>query len=287
VTTASIAKALGGHRNGHGYLCHCGRGDRNPSLSIHDSDEGKLLVRCFAGCDARDVLAELRHHGFLDEEQRSVRRRTVSKAFSPSPPQDPEPNPIALELWRSAIQAQGTLAEKYLRNRGITIDIPPTLRFLPNFDYMPRIGFPAMVAAVQGPDRRVIACQVTLLKPDGSGKAPVSTPRKTIGALARGAVRLGTADNRLGLAEGIETALAAMQLTGVVVWACLGANRLDAVCIPSIVRYLDIFGDPDEAGRRAVTKALERYRIGRNARACFPLIGSDWNDQLARERADA
>jgi len=73
-TARSIAQALGGIRNGNGYLCRCpvpshgkGRGDRNPSLSIADGDDGKLLVRCFAGCDPCNVLAALRSRGLLDD----------------------------------------------------------------------------------------------------------------------------------------------------------------------------------------------------------------------------
>jgi hypothetical protein len=71
-TAGSIAQA---------YLCPCpvpghgkGRGDRNPSLSIADGDDGKLLVRCFAGCDSVDVLAELRRRGLTDKPKASRRR---------------------------------------------------------------------------------------------------------------------------------------------------------------------------------------------------------------------
>src|ERR1700731_3577443 len=78
-TARSIAQALSGSiRNGNGFLCRCpvathgkGRGDRNPSLSIADGDDGKLLVRCFAGCDSLDVLAELRRRGLTDKPQTS------------------------------------------------------------------------------------------------------------------------------------------------------------------------------------------------------------------------
>jgi hypothetical protein len=81
-TAGSIAQALPGSiRNGNGYLCPCpvpghgkGRGDRNPSLSIADGDDGKLLVRCFAGCDSLDVLAELRRRGLTDKPKASRRR---------------------------------------------------------------------------------------------------------------------------------------------------------------------------------------------------------------------
>ena len=40
----------------------------------------------------------------------------------------------------------------------------------------------------------------------------------------------------MGIAEGVETALAAMQMTGMTVWASLGAARLDKIWLPPIVR---------------------------------------------------
>lgn len=81
-TARSIAQALSGSiRNGKSFLCRCpvathgkGRGDRNRSLSIADGDDGKLLVRCFAGCDWLDVLAELRRRGLTDKPKTSRRR---------------------------------------------------------------------------------------------------------------------------------------------------------------------------------------------------------------------
>ena len=71
-----IAMALGGRRAqrlaGGGFLISClvpshgkGRGDRFPSLHIRDGDE-RLLVHCFAGCDPRDVLDELRRRRLIE-----------------------------------------------------------------------------------------------------------------------------------------------------------------------------------------------------------------------------
>lgn len=61
-----LAEALGGRRAGAGWLAHCpvpghgkGRGDVNPSLSIGE-DNGKVLVKCMAGCSQADVIAALR-----------------------------------------------------------------------------------------------------------------------------------------------------------------------------------------------------------------------------------
>lgn len=85
-SSSDIAKALHGVRNNSGYLCRCpvaghgkGRGDRSPSLSLSDGKSG-LLVHCFAGCDARDVLAELRRRGLLDDRAPKPQRRPVAPA---------------------------------------------------------------------------------------------------------------------------------------------------------------------------------------------------------------
>jgi putative DNA primase/helicase len=161
-----------------------------------------------------------------------------------------------LELWRSTIPAQGTLADKYLRARGITIAIPLSIRFLPHVDYMPRVSLPAMVAAVQAPDRKIIAAQITFLDPRGERKAQVAMPRKTIGKLGHGAVRLGPSGDTLGLAEGVETTLSAMQIFGVPAWATLGAGRAQNVTVPECVRNLRVFADNDATGRDAANKLL-------------------------------
>jgi putative DNA primase/helicase len=281
---AAIARALPGSiRHGKGFLVRCpvpshgqGRGDRTPSLSIADSANGKLLVRCFAGCDSRDVLAELRRRGLLDDRPQALR-------FEPAPvlPVDPEPDAKALALWRRAEPVRGSLGECYLRARGINIELPPTIRFVRDVEYLPRIHFPALIAAAQGPDKRIIAVQLTFLDPDGRGKAHVANKRKTIGALGRGAVRLGPAGDVLGIAEGLETALSARQLHGVPVWACLGASRMQNVAIPAEAGRVMIFADRDGPGREAALKAAARLRLSANVSVRFPPEGcNDWNDAL-------
>ena len=43
---------------GRGYLARCpAHDDKSPSLSIDEKDDGSLLIHCFAGCPAADVLA--------------------------------------------------------------------------------------------------------------------------------------------------------------------------------------------------------------------------------------
>ncbi len=84
----------------------------------------------------------------------------------------PEPNPngeAALAIWKVAKPAAGTLVETYLAARGITIPIPPSIRYHPSLKHGPTgLDLPAMVAAVQAPDRTITGIHRTFLTADGS-----------------------------------------------------------------------------------------------------------------------
>ena len=68
----SIAKALGWHRAGATWMARCpAHEDRKPNLSISSSRDGKVLVRCHAGCGQRDVIAILRQRGFWEATRKS------------------------------------------------------------------------------------------------------------------------------------------------------------------------------------------------------------------------
>jgi hypothetical protein len=63
IDAAQIASALGGARpKGNGWLCLCPcHPDKTPSLSLDDGGQGKILVKCFAGCDSETrVIPELK-----------------------------------------------------------------------------------------------------------------------------------------------------------------------------------------------------------------------------------
>ncbi len=71
MTAETIAKALGGRKAGGAWMACCpAHDDREPSLSIIDGNGGKVLVRCHAGCDQRDVIGALRSRGVWATEGR-------------------------------------------------------------------------------------------------------------------------------------------------------------------------------------------------------------------------
>ena len=61
---AELTRRLGGRWHGRYGIAHCiVHRDENPSLSIIDGERGPIL-KCFAGCDWRNIRDELRHRGF-------------------------------------------------------------------------------------------------------------------------------------------------------------------------------------------------------------------------------
>lgn len=242
-----IAFHLRGHSTGAGYLCRCpvpghgkGRGDVRPSLAVSDGDRG-LIYHCFAGCAPADIRTALDKLDFaaapLPDRRGASRGRNIKTTTEG-----------ALALWRAARPVAGTVAETYLRSRGFHVPPPPTIRFLPGYPYSKRERFPCLVAAAQAPTRQIVAVQLTLLHPGGRRKADVDEPRRTIGPLGAGALRLAPVADHLGLAEGFETAWAAMLIHDIPTWATLGTERFLKITIPETVSRVTVFADNDAPG---------------------------------------
>ena len=142
-----------------------------------------------------------------------------------------------------------------------------------------------MIAAVQASDRSFIGVHRTYLTMDGTNKAPVSNAKMILGRVAGGAVRLGPVGARLGIAEGIESALAAMQACpNLVVWAALSTSGIRAIELPAEVRDVVILADGDGPGEEAAQAAARRFAAqGRQARIARPPAGQDFNDLLTLE----
>ena len=71
VNAESLTKALQGRWNGSSGVARCpGHDDKTPSLSISDGENGRLLVRCHAGCEQDRVIDTLRVLGLWPETSR-------------------------------------------------------------------------------------------------------------------------------------------------------------------------------------------------------------------------
>ncbi len=290
-----IAKALGGRWHGGRAMVPCpvsshgrGRGDKNPSLSIHDHDDGGISVHCFAGCDWRDVKEELCRRGL---QSARAQDKPLKPPKSPVVNEDRERNQgHAIAIWEASRTATGSLAEEYLRRRGITMALPQSIRFLDqHWHKESRRQWPTMVAGVQNAEGRLCAIHRLWLAVDGSGKAPVppKSEKKALGPVRGGAVRLSLAADVVALVEGIEDALAVQQMTGTPAWAVLGTG-FTSVELPGHIRRVILAPDGDAAGDKVIDPAARRLvRAGIEVRVVRPPRGTDWCDILGtfEERA--
>lgn len=70
-----IAQALGNAKKVNGqWMASCpvsshgqGNGDRNPSLCVSETDEGKPLFKCFSGCSQDEVFHAIKNYGLLKD----------------------------------------------------------------------------------------------------------------------------------------------------------------------------------------------------------------------------
>lgn len=281
-----IARALGGRKYGCHWMASClAHDDHNPSLSIRDADNGKVLVHCHAGCAQALVIGELRTRGLWNASHDVRRGRIIRLPQNPKvlPAQDfAELTASAVRLWYSTISAAGAPVKTYLRSRRIEITIPTSIRFHLRLRHPSGGVWPGLVALVtRGVDSWPVAVRRIFLSRDGDGKAPVLPQKMTLGPSREGAVRLGFAEARLMVGEGIETCLVAMQATGLPAWAALSTSGLRALKLPSEVRDIIVLADGDDPGEAAARSCACRWKgEGRRVRVARPPPELDFNDVL-------
>lgn len=203
------------------------------------------------------------------------------------------------KLWDHCVVVErGDPVSRYLEHR-LKCDVssvPECLRLHPALPY--KVDgetvetWPAMVAQLTAPDGRLLALHRTWLTVEGR-KAPTPGPCKkltpTAGHLSGACIRLGTPSaKQVGIAEGIETALAARCASGVPTVAAYSAGALAGWEWPLELRRLVIFADADPAGADAADKLRKRARsAGLRVEVMTPTTpGDDWCDVLANRPAE-
>lgn len=285
MTAAEIARALGGaRREGREWRCRCPlHGGR--SLLLRDGADG-LLAYCHGGCDDGAVYAELRRRGLVEGRTGDQQHRQFRYVETELHQRDDAIRTArALTIWREAMPAAGTIAETYLRSRGIVVRPPPSLRFHPRCPHPSGVMFPALVALVQHVEHGPVAIHRTFLKPDGSGKVDTTPDKASLGPVSGGAIRLGIlrAGQWLAIGEGIETTLSVMQAGGLPGWAALSAGGIRSLVLPPEARMVVICADNDlnGVGQRAAHDAAERWLAeGRRVRIAVPSQPGDFNDLI-------
>lgn len=252
--------------------------------------------------DLLDLIAANKRLGSLAEtleEARHFLSLPVPDAHettqrTPAPTGSPE---AARRLWAISRPIHGTLAEAYLQSRGITdLRNCGCLRFHPNCWYRPDRydwpdtpeAFPALISSVRDNDGALTGLHRTWLDSNGTGKAPVATPRRAMGDLLGHGVRFGPSGTTMIAGEGIETILSLRQIVpNMSMIAASSAAHLAAVEFPPMLRRLYIARESDPAGHAAYDELASRAQeAGIDARPLDARLG-DFNDDLHQFDADS
>jgi phage/plasmid primase-like uncharacterized protein len=254
------------------------------ALTLADGASGRLMLNCKkSACAFLDILAAagLRSGHYTPPDPATIAQRKAQQRAEAE-----KRATQAKRLWLEAQPIAGTLAETYLRGRGITASLPATLRFHPECWHGPTARrLPAMVAAVQGAGSPAV--HRTWLSADGLGKADIDPPKAMLGAVTGGAVRLADGLGPLVVAEGIETALSlasGLLPTPATVWAALSTSGIRGLHLSPTASRLTIAADGDAPGREAANALAERaYALGWQVSLLPAPDGRDWNDILTKK----
>ncbi|MGH6949836.1 MAG: DUF7146 domain-containing protein [Vitreimonas sp.] len=241
----------------------CGDANGRPAGKWTDAatgEHGDLLDLIRESCglaDFHDVTEEARR--FLSLPRARDRRATRPKLAPSGSPQ------AARRLFAASQPVPGTLAERYLRARGIeaVCDLQ-SLRFHPRCYYRPAPydppeAWPAMIAAVTDLGGVVTGVHRTWLLPPRHGRPPCVKDRRALGHLLGNGVRFGIADDVLLAGEGIETTLSpGLVMPAMPLIAALSAAHLGALLFPASLKRLYVARDADPAGDRAFERLSER-----------------------------
>ncbi len=180
------------------------------------------------------------------------------------------------------------LVALYLKSRGLK-DLPVGLRYHKNcYEAETKQGQHAMLTIFHDKDGQAATIHRTYLSPAGN-KLDIKSPKKMMPPkkkMSGGAARLYPfEDGILGIAEGIETAIACHDEANIPVWAALSATLLEKFQCPKNVKDVLIFSDNDLnfTGQRAAYNLAHRlYNEGINVKVEVPIhAGTDFLNEFA------
>jgi len=277
--------------------------ERTPSFEVNDAKGTYHCHGCGAGGDAITFLMKCEGQTFrqalewllgdelpiISEEDRAKRKADDERATT-------ERIALARWIWSTTVLAAGTPAEVYARSRGITIPLPPTVRFVMTARWRnPETGevgrdHPAMVCALQNASGAIVGCQCVFLMDGGRRKyeriredGTKAKAKLTFGVAIGSALRLGPARDHVITCTGPENGLSLLQMMPErSIWVAVGDAVLSHVEYPPEVRSVCLTGDNDTSGRAAVARAREELLSrGLKPTEAFPRQPyGDWNDQL-------
>jgi DNA primase len=279
--------------------------DRTPSFTIYADDRRFQCFGCGAEGDVLDFVQRaygvklLDAIGMLD----GGALRELEQQRAPAKPKA-DLRPVVQRIINGSVPIDGTPAAIYLRSRGITIDLPHTLRFArlapPQIEGNGVLAangpglLPTLVAIVTDPSGALVGLQRTYLTEDGRKAAtkPTKQDRKpkvkySLGNVIGGAIQLGPPAPSIIVTEGLEDGLTLAQALGRSVWVAAGTSMMPQMTFAELTKAVVIGADGDAGGKAAATKAAEAFtKLGLATRIMPPSPGfKDFNAELMGVRS--
>jgi putative DNA primase/helicase len=193
----------------------------------------------------------------------------------------------------------------YFQNRELLfrwkeVEKSDCIRFHPALSYYDEDGneidkFPCIVCAIRDKKGKLITLHRIYLTATGM-KANVPSPKKMMPipddfTVTGASIQLGKPNEGiLGVAEGVETSLAAYRASNIPVWATVNATLLESFEVPEGVHTVLIWADKDRSLTGQKSAAVLKARLEQQGIQAFILIpkqpipehekGVDWNDVL-------
>jgi hypothetical protein len=320
LTLTAMARTLGGEVIGRDRIAAPGPGhsprDRSLSIRLCATAPDGFLCYSHAGDDWRVCRDYIRaklglpdwQPGDNREKQRTIGPDFVEKwdlaaideeadTIRPYTADELQRIENARRLWDECVDPIGTIAEDYLRTRGLTLHADlagPTLRYHPkmpcrNEDTGNTDHLPCLVAAFRSIDTdEIVAIHRTRLHRPALW--PTVGVRLTYGPLYRAAIKLAPLGNELMLGEGLETSMSPREAGKTFpCWAAGSASMIAKFPVLEGVSKLLLAAEMDKDDSRRPNKAngraihacrLRWHRAGRKTVVLKPTVGDDLNATL-------
>lgn len=223
----------------------------------------------------KDFVRDIKGH--ISEIDSRFEYKSIDVKKNPKKSQMPE----IMAIIRNSVPLQGTPGEMYFIKRGIALPrYPANLMYNPTVIHGPsKQMLPAIIAKIVDCDGKIQGLHRIFIMKNGS-KANVTPNKMAKGKIKGNCVPLFRQKSVMGIAEGIETALACAMIYKMPVWAAVCGSNLKDMWIPSGVERLHVFGDIDNhgAGQKYAEAAASKHK----ANVIYPNSDGDFNDLLLK-----
>lgn len=283
---------------GDRYMARCpAHPDEDPSLSLSIGREGRIIMRCFAGCKAQQIMSAIRLPFTMlfpyPEDRQSGLSKEAFRTNVETRWEDEKRIKRAQKLYQEALALAGTPGANYLESRGIPtkLAVRNGVRYADQFpygtDHAAAVVFPMYSATIP---RRIVAVNGRFLYPaqDTDGDKARTYGKPSLGIFGtKGAIKLEV----IIIVEAPIDALS-LTVTGYPALATCGVQNLryfpDLFHDKTVVTAFDL--DTNPATQTTIRANIERFKAEHPGRVIWvkPPGGElkDWNDMLRRYGPD-